>query len=124
MNDMNRFLFQNSDVITFHNYGPVAEFQTKINDLKQFHRPLICTEYMARPQQSTFQVILPIAKKDKVGAINWGFVEGKINTHYPWDSWQKQYTAEPPLWFHDIFRANGKPYKAEETTFIKEITQR
>lgn len=124
MNDMNRFLFENSDVITFHNYGPVAEFQTKVDELKQFHRPLICTEYMARPQQSTFQVILPIAKKDKVGAINWGFVEGKINTQYPWDSWQKQYVSEPPLWFHDIFRSNGNPYKPEETTFIKEITQR
>jgi len=122
MNEMNRFLFQNSDVITFHNYGPVADFQNRVVQLKQFNRPVICTEYMARPTGSTFQAILPIAKQEKVGAINWGFVAGKSNTIYPWDSWQKPYAAEPPVWFHDIFRENGQPYRPEEVSFIRQMT--
>ncbi|GAB3905400.1 hypothetical protein GCM10028803_36210 [Larkinella knui] len=122
MNDMNRFLFQNSDIITFHNYAPPAEFEKRIRDLKQFGRPLICTEYMARPAQSTFAGCLPSAKTEKVGMINWGFVSGKSNTIYPWDSWQKTYTAEPPVWFHDIFRENGEPYLPAETAFIKKMT--
>ncbi|MGA0559643.1 endo-1,4-beta-xylanase [Larkinella sp. VNQ87] len=122
MNEMNRFLFQNSDVITFHNYGPPEDFKTRVNHLKQLGRPLICTEYMARPAGSTFEGSLPIAKAEKVGMINWGFVSGKSNTIYPWDSWQKQYTAEPPVWFHDIFRENGQPYIPAETAFIKKMT--
>ena len=31
-------------------------------------------------------------------------------TIYPWDSWKKPYAAEPPVWFHDIFRKDGTPY--------------
>ena len=31
--------------------------------LQRFHRPVICTEYMARPAGSTFDAILPIAKQ-------------------------------------------------------------
>jgi hypothetical protein len=58
----------------------------------------------------------------KVGAYNWGFVSGKTQTIYPWDSWTKTYTAEPPLWFHDIFRADGTPYDAKEVAFIKSVT--
>ncbi len=122
MNEMNRWLFQNSDIITFHNYGPVADFTSRMAQLTQFKRPIICTEYMARPVGSTFQAIMPQAKGAKVGVINWGFVAGKSNTIYPWDSWQKPYAQEPPLWFHDIFRENGQPYKPEEVTFIRQMT--
>ncbi|WP_460670161.1 endo-1,4-beta-xylanase [Larkinella ripae] len=122
MDDMNRFLVQNSDIITFHNYGKPEDFKKRVADLQKFGRPLICTEYMARPAGSTFEGALPIAKTERVGMINWGFVSGKSNTIYPWDSWQKQYTAEPPVWFHDIFRENGKPYIPAETAFIRKMT--
>jgi hypothetical protein len=50
-------------------------------------------------------------------------VGGKTQTIYPWDSWEKTYTAEPPLWFHDIFRPDGTPYDSEETEFIRQMTQ-
>ena len=79
---------------------------------------------MARPRGSTFDPILAYLKSEGVGAYCWGFVAGKTNTIYPWDSWQKQYTQEPPLWFHDIFRADGTPYKAEEVEYIKKVTGR
>ena len=81
--------------------------------LKQYGRPILCTEYMARPNHSTFQSILPYLKSENVAAYNWGFVSGKSQTIYPWDSWTKTYTAEPPLWFHDIFHQDGTPYKQE-----------
>ncbi len=84
----------------------------------------MCTEYMARPFNSTFQEILPILKKYGVGAYNWGFVAGKTQTHCPWDSWNKSYSAEPELWFHDIFRPNGEAYKIEEINFLKEFTKK
>lgn len=49
------------------------------------NRPLICTEYMARRNDSRFCNVLPLMKKEKVGAINWGFVAGKTNTIFAWD---------------------------------------
>ena len=77
---------------------------------------------MARPRGSTFQAILPIFARRHVGAINWGFVSGKTQTIYPWDSWNNEYTAEPKVWFHDIFRANGQPYDPAEVQLIRRIT--
>jgi hypothetical protein len=114
-----------SDVISFHSYDKPDVFEKKVLSLQQYHRPLICTEYMARGNGSTFQGTLPIAKKYNVAAINWGLVAGKTQTYLPWDSWQHPYTdREPAIWFHEIFRTDGTPYSPEETTFIKEITAR
>jgi len=113
---------EQSDIISFHNYNDGQEFEKRIIQLKRFKKPLLCTEYMARPNGSTFSSTLPIAKKHSVAMFNWGFVSGKSQTIYPWDSWTKTYTSEPPLWFHDIFRVNGKPYMEEETDLIKKLT--
>ena len=79
---------------------------------------------MARPRQSTFENILPIAKEYKVGAINWGFVAGKSQTYLPWDSWQRPYVnRQPDVWFHDIFHADGTPYRPAEVAFIRKMTK-
>jgi hypothetical protein len=122
MSPMARFCVEHSDVITFHNYTDLDELRPRVEALRQFNRPLLCTEYMARPAGSTFETILPYFKEQKIGAYNWGFVDGKSQTIYPWDSWKKQYTAEPPVWFHDIFRRDGKPYREEEVKLIRELT--
>ena len=124
LTDTSRLQLENSDVITFHSYDKPAVTRAKIKSLRRFGRPIICTEYMARPLGSTFQSILPLLKQEHVGAYNWGFVSGKSQTIYPWDSWEKQYTAEPPLWFHDIFRQDGTPFDAKETELIRRLTRR
>jgi hypothetical protein len=112
-----------SDVISFHSYDKPEVFEKRVVSLQLYHRPLLCTEYMARGNGSTFQGTLPIAKKYNVAAINWGLVAGKTQTYLPWDSWQHPYTdREPAIWFHEIFRTDGTPYNAEETSFIKQIT--
>lgn len=117
-----RLQLTNSDVLTFHSYDPPEVMKKRIASLKRFHRPIICTEYMARPLGSTFASILPILKEDKVGAYNWGFVSGKSQTIYPWDSWGKKYTGPPPVWFHDIFYPDGKPYREDEVELIRKLT--
>lgn len=113
---------EQSDVITFHNYENAQEFEKRIKWLEPYGRPLICTEYMSRGNGSFFETSLPVAKKYNVGAINWGLVDGKSQTIYPWDSWKKTYTKEPDLWFHDIFRKDGTPYKQAEVDLIKKLT--
>ena len=113
----------NSDVITFHGYEMPDELEKRIVFLEKLNRPLICTEYMARPRGSTFVGSLPVLKKHNVGAINWGFVEGKSQTNYPWDSWEHPYVEyQPWIWFHDVFRTDGTPYLREETELIKRLT--
>ena len=116
------FMLENSDVITFHSYDDSATVENLITALERYGRPIICSEYMARPRGSTFQSILPIFARRHVGAINWGFVSGKTQTIYPWDSWNNQYTAEPKVWFHDIFRVDGTPYDSAEVRFIRSVT--
>ena len=78
---------------------------------------------MARSAGSTFENTLPIARKHRVGAINWGLVKGKTQTIYPWDSWQKPYEHEPTPWFHDIFRSDGRPYDPQETALIRQMSR-
>jgi hypothetical protein len=118
---MEKIQLEQSDVISFHNYDGPEEFEKRVHWLQAYHRPILCTEYMARGHGSTFQGTLPIARKYKVAAYNWGFVAGKTQTYLPWDSWQKPYTdREPAVWFHDIFQKDGTPYRQEEAAFIRE----
>ena len=122
LSPMEQVQLDNSDVISFHNYGKLDDVKKCVEHLRRYGRPVICSEYMARPMGSTFDPVMGYFKEQKVGAINWGFVSGKSQTIYPWDSWKKAYTAEPPVWFHDIFRADGTPYRPEEVAYIKTVT--
>jgi hypothetical protein len=119
---MEKTQFDLSDIITFHNYDKLDKLKRCVENLRRYHRPILCSEYMARPVGSTFDPNLRWLKEQNVGAYNWGFVSGKTQTIFPWDSWTKTYTNEPPVWFHDIFRADGTPYKADEVQFIKSLT--
>lgn len=119
-----QLMLEQSDVISFHNYSKVEDLRKCIENLRRYQRPILCTEYMARPAGSTFDPNLGCLKEQQVGAYNWGFVSGKTQTIYPWDSWQKTYTAEPPVWFHDILKPDGTPYLPAETGYIKRVTGR
>jgi hypothetical protein len=120
---MERIQLESSDVISFHNYDSGAEFEKRIKWLQRYRRPILCTEYMARGNGSTFQGSLPIAQKYRVAAFNWGFVAGKTQTYLPWDSWQKPYVdREPTVWFHEIFKQDGTPYKQDEVDLIRKLT--
>ena len=80
---------------------------------------------MARPRASTFAAILPLLKAEKVGAYNWGFVDGKSQTIYPWDSWERPYVREQPtIWFHEVFKEDDTPYRQQEVDLIRALTGR
>ncbi len=121
LQDLNTFQLSQSDVITYHNYEEAQAHQHCIDTLKKYNRPLICTEYMARPRNSTFFNIMPILKAAHVAAINWGLTTGKTNTMYAWDTPMPD-GSEPKIWFHDIFRPDGTPYDKKETDFIRTLT--
>ncbi len=112
-----------SDILSFHNYSWPEDFEKHIVQLQTYHRPIFCTEYMARSVGSTFDTILPIAMKYHAPAINWGLVKGKTQTNMTWNSWQRPYVLEkPPIWFHDVFYPDGKPYRQHEVELIRQLT--
>jgi hypothetical protein len=124
LSPIEKVMLEQSDVVSFHNYGGLEQVRPRIEQLRRYDRPILCTEYMARPNGSHFDPVLGYFKEQNVAAYNWGFVAGKTQTNYPWDSWLKQYTAEPEVWFHEIFRRDGTPYDAREVQYIKQLTGR
>lgn len=120
LEDLNKLQIANSDIISYHDYEKPEWHKRVVELLKAFGKPLICTEYMARTKGSLFSNTLPMLKRENVGAINWGFVEGKTNTIYAWDSPMPN-GGEPKLWFHDIFRKDFTPYKQDEVDLIKKL---
>ena len=122
LSDLTKFIISNSDVISFHTYGDINEMKLRVEQLETYNRPIMCTEYLARGQGSTFQAMLPLLKEKQIAAINWGFVAGKTNTIFPWSSWEDDFTAAPDVWHHDIYMPDKTPYDQEEIDFIKEMT--
>lgn len=113
-----------SDVISFHCYENPEIGAAQVKALKKLNRPLFCTEYMARGNDCKFEDFLPLYYQNEIAAYNWGLVNGKSQTIYPWDSWTQQYDAEPELWFHDVFRKDGTPYDNAEVKLIKRLSTR
>jgi len=124
LTSIQRTQLEQSDVITFHNYEQPEAFVARIAQLRKYGRPLICTEWLARGAGSNVDTILPIARRENIGMINWGFVDGAIQTRFPWDSWQRPYTMEAPtVWFHDLLKADGTPYRAREAELFRRLAK-
>ena len=85
----------------------------------------MCTEYMARGQNSTFDPNLGYLQAQHISAFNWGVVSGKTQTIYPWDSALTPNPYEgvndPDPWFHDIFRPDGTARYEQEAEYIKNL---
>ena len=121
LGEMNVWQIKNSDIVTYHTYEGPEQHRHLIDTLKAYGRPMICTEYMARTQGSTFQTIMPILREENIGAINWGLVSGKTNTIFAWATPLE--ADEPEVWFHDILRQDGTPYSLEEADCIRSLTR-
>jgi hypothetical protein len=106
-------------VISFHSYDNLQVTTEKVEELKKYNRPIICTEYLARGNGSTFEDILPMFKENEIHAVNWGFVSGKTNTIFPWSSWSKAFDSMPKIWHHDIYRTDKSPFSEEEIALLK-----
>ena len=122
LNRIQQVQLAESDVITFHNYGWPESFEARIAQLRPYGRPILCTEWLARSAGSTVDAVLPIARRENIGMINWGFVQGEIQTHLPWDSWQRPYTLQQPsVWFHDLLQPDGTPYRPREAEIFRTL---
>jgi hypothetical protein len=119
---MEQVQLDESDIISFHNYDGVEKLGHCIENLRRYNRPILCTEYMARPNGSRFDPNLGFMKEQHVGAFNWGFVAGRTNTIYAWSTWKERAKEEPKVWFHDILRPDGTPFDQKEVDYIRKVT--
>lgn len=125
LNPIPRIQLAQSDVISFHNYDWPERFAERVAQLKGYGRPILCTEWMARSAGSTVDTVLPVGRRENVAMVNWGFVKGRIQTDLPWDSWQRPYTRQPPtVWFHDLVRPDGTPYRVREAEIFRMLRTR
>jgi hypothetical protein len=122
LNKVQRLALEQSDVISFHGYDDSNATELRIKELDSYGRPLLCTEYLARGYKSTFEAILPVLKRHRVAAYNWGLVDGKTQTKYPWETWKTPGKGDPMPWHHEIFRTNGDPYSEPEIRLLRELT--
>ena len=119
--DLNRFMFDNSDLVTFHAYTDGENTRQRTLDvLKEADgRQVLCSEYMARTAGSTFKACLPVFRELNVSAINWGLVSGKSQTIYPW-GWTPE-KGMPEKFFHDVFNADGTLLYPEEKEVFDQV---
>jgi len=119
-----------NDIVSYHTYANPSEQKTFAEKLKsRFGRPLICTEWMARPFGCTIPAVYPFFAQQRIGCIMWGYVNGKYQTHEPWEGTWKQYEANPEKmewydfskWFHDLYRPSLRPYDPKEISIIRRI---
>lgn len=120
--DIDQLALSLSDVITFHAYSPKKVITEVLEMLEKLNRPIMCTEWLARHVDSTVEDILPIFKEHNVGAYNWGLVNGRTQTNFPWPVIAKACPDYLNTWFHDLFHQDGTPYSQKEIDLFKQLS--
>jgi len=111
-----------SDIITFHHYGDSAAVDKTLKKYESLGYPVICTEWLARVFfESYIETVLPVFKEHNAGSIHWGLVNGKTQTHIPWNHDKSK--GEPTIWFHDVLHRDGTPYDEREMELIKQVSR-
>jgi hypothetical protein len=119
-NRLNALILERSDILSFHCYEPRVELLAVIDALEVHQRPLLCTEWLARSSGSTVGLLEVFAGRG-VGAINWGLVDGRTQTRFPWRSWLEPVDDDEP-WFHELLHRDGSPYDPHEAATFRRLT--
>ena len=109
-----------SDIISFHSYSPKEKLIEQIGLFSEIERPKVLTEWMARTRGSTILSLLPFLKERSIGCWQWGLVDGKTQTKYPWGYSDEK--SEPDPWFHDVMHPDGQPYDLKERDLVRSLT--
>ena len=120
MENMNRSFYEHSDIITGHAYTDLNGLKTALKTHRVQGRPVIFSEWMARPLGGNWETDLPFFKAERTGCYCWGLVNGKTQAQFSWKS--RPGDPEPDLWFHDLFHQDGRPYNPAEVEVIMKVT--
>lgn len=126
-----RTALAHSDITTFHAYVPCERARELIGQLRPLGRPMLNTEWMARTLGSRIDDQLELYRSERIGAFQWGLVQGRTQTHHPWPSPVPNLSAAggratvgggSDVWFHDLLRPDGTPYRPAEVRLIERLT--
>ncbi|NLS95947.1 MAG: hypothetical protein GXX96_27745 [Planctomycetaceae bacterium] len=90
-----------------------------IADLKKHDRPMINTEWLNRGRGSLVATCLPVFRREDVGCLHWGLVNGKTQTDLNWGHRPGQ--PEPEVWQHDLFHGDFRPYDEKELELFRHV---
>lgn len=126
--EIERIIFENSDIISYHFYGEYTEHIQVIKKLKEHGRPILNTEWLGRIFGNDVFSLFPLFYLEKIGCYNWGFVAGKYQTYEPWEGTWQQFekggaqNVDFTKWFHDLYRPNHRPYDPREIELIQKFS--
>lgn len=123
-NPIDQFMLDASDIISFHAYVKLQRFKKIISALEPLGRPLMCTEWLARTAGSYPTEQLPVFHAEKIGCYQWGFANGRTQTHIPWPALKAKvadYDEDKSEWFHDVVHADGTPYNVDEIALFRSL---
>lgn len=123
MKEANREIAALSDIISFHDYQSIEETAPRVEELRSFGRPLVCTEWLHRPSNCRFETHMACYKKQNVGIFNWGLIAGKTQTYLNWNTALNPKEGMPEIWQHDLFYPDLTPYREEEIRLIRSLTE-
>ena len=121
-----------SDIVSYHCYENFEKHVRLIAKLKRhFGRPLVNTEWLARTFHCDVFDNYPLFYLEKIGTLNWGLVNGRYQTHEPWEATWRQIERNPKLaetidvtkWFHDLLRPSLRPYDPKEIALIRRFNK-
>ena len=128
--EIEKFGLENSDIVSYHNYGSYVNNIETINHLKKLGRPLVNTEWLARCVGNNVRDLFPLFFLEKIGCYNWGLVAGKYQTYEPHTIMWDNYYRDPEhnswdfeKWFHDLYRPSLRPYNPNEIKLIKKFCE-
>ncbi|MBM4091286.1 MAG: hypothetical protein FJ276_17965, partial [Planctomycetes bacterium] len=104
-----------SDVVSVHYYGEPAGLEPFLR--KHADRPILCTEWLTRPGPCSFEGMLPLFARYRVGWYHWGLVAGRTQTYYSWSS--QPGAPMPKVWMCDVLHPDGTPYDPREMERVR-----
>lgn len=59
-------------------------------------------------------------QREKIGCYHWGLVNGKTQTHEPWDFIRSMPAIDLTRWQHDLYYPAGSPYDPREIALFRQ----
>lgn len=122
--EADRIALDHSDILSFHAYLSTAKVAAIIDRLALHGRPMICTEWMARPVGSRIADQLALFRARDVGCLQWGLVQGRSQTWLPWPAdlvAAHGGDATRDVWFHDLLDGTGQPHDPHEVQILRRV---
>ena len=108
---------ERSDLVTFHSFDSAEGIEARIQMLRRYQRPIICSDWLMRQAGNDFEKVLPVFAANQVGWFNRGLVAGKTQLQIQ----EKRYRSEeqPDLWEQNVLKEDGTPYSEREVQLIQ-----